>query len=127
MFDLVKNIESYPQFMDGCRSAKILESGDNFVVASLELGKGKISQAFTTRNTMIEPDSINLELVDGPFKYFRGFWSFTALEAQACKVHLRLEFEFKNKLIAMAAGKFFESVANDQVDALCKRAKQIYG
>lgn len=126
MFDLVKDIERYPEFMDGCSGAKILEQGQDWVVARLELNKAKITQSFTTRNTMSEPNEIELELVDGPFKYFRGHWSFKQLKDQACKVQLRLEFEFKNKLIAMAAGKLFETVASHQVESLCRRARQVY-
>ena len=62
----------------------------------------------------------------GTFKSVHGFWRFTALGENACKVSFDLEFELKNKLLGMAIGKLFEAVASKQVDALCARARQIY-
>lgn len=126
MFDLINDIEAYPQFMDGCVSAKILARGDDWVEARLELSKAGVSQHFVTRNQLQAPLSMTLDLVDGPFKYLRGMWRFTPLGEQACKVAFELEFELQNRLLGLAVGKLFETVTNKQVDALCARAKQIY-
>lgn len=127
MFRLVNDIEAYPQFMDGCVGAEVLERSNGEVTARLDLSKLGMRYSFTTRNLLSEPDSMEMQLVEGPFKQFRGVWSFTALAADACKVSLELEFEFSNSLIALAAGKWFESVANELVAGLCRRAEQIYG
>lgn len=126
MFDLINDIEAYPQFMDGCVGAKILARGDDWLEARLELSKAGVSQSFVTRNQLQSPHSMNMNLVDGPFKYLRGVWRFTPLGEQACKVSFELEFELQNRLLGMAVGKLFESVSNKQVDALCARAKQVY-
>ncbi|HCS65310.1 MAG TPA: ubiquinone-binding protein [Cellvibrio sp.] len=126
MFDLINDIEAYPQFMDGCVGAKILARGDDWLEARLELSKAGVSQSFVTRNQLQPPHSMSMNLVDGPFKYLRGVWRFTPLGEQACKVTFELEFELQNRLLGMAVGKLFEVVSNRQVDALCARAKQIY-
>ena len=126
MFELINDIESYPQFMDGCVGAKILARGEDWLEARLELSKAGVSQSFVTRNQLQPPHSMSMNLVDGPFKYLRGVWRFTPLSEQACKVTFELEFELQNRLLGMAVGKLFESVSNKQVDALCARAKQIY-
>lgn len=126
MFDLINDIEAYPQFMDGCVGAKILARGDDWLEAGLELSKAGVSQSFVTRNQLQPPHSMSMNLVDGPFKYLRGVWRFTPLGEQACKVTFELEFELQNRLLGMAVGKLFEVVSNRQVDALCARAKQIY-
>ncbi|EME0905791.1 ubiquinone-binding protein, partial [Vibrio parahaemolyticus] len=65
-------------------------------------------------------------LVDGPFKTLRGGWVFTALDEQACKVELKLEFEFSSKMIEMAFGKIFNELTSNMVNAFTKRAKQVY-
>lgn len=70
---------------------------------------------------------MGMALVEGPFKSMSGQWSFKSLAADACKVSLSLEFEFSNGLVAKAASKWFESVANELVDGLCRRAIQVYG
>ena len=126
MFDLINDIEAYPQFMDGCVGAKILARGDDWLEARLELSKAGVSQSFVTRNQLQPPHSMSMNLVDGPFKYLRGVWRFTPLGEQACKVTFELEFEMQNRLLGMAVGKLFESVSNKQMDALCARAKQVY-
>lgn len=126
MFELINDIEAYPQFMDGCVGAKILARGDDWLEARLELSKAGVSQSFVTRNQLQPPHSMSMNLVDGPFKYLRGVWRFAPLGEQACKVTFELEFELQNRLLGMAVGKLFERVSNKQVDALCVRAKQVY-
>ena len=126
MFDLVADVERYPEFMPGCQKTELLGKGDDWMEARLTLGKGKINQTFATRNKVDAPKTMELNLLEGPFKRLHGVWTFTALSETACKIQLKLEFEFSNRLVAMAAGKLFEAAANQQVDALCKRARQLY-
>ena len=126
MFDLVNDIEAYPQYMDGCVGAQILKREGDWLEARLELSKAGVSQSFITRNHLQAPFSMSMDLVDGPFKRLHGGWHFTALAENACKVSFELEFELANKLLGVAVGKLFESVANRQVDAVCARARQIY-
>lgn len=126
MFNLVNDIEAYPQYMDGCTGATIIARGEDWVEAQLELNKAGVSQRFTTRNQLQPPERMVMNLVDGPFTYLRGVWQFTPLGESACKVSFHLEFEMKNRLLGMAVGKLFESVGSKQVDALCARAQQVY-
>ncbi len=126
MFDLVNDIEAYPQYMDGCIGAQILSRSDAQVTARLDLSKLGMRYSFTTRNQLTPPVSMNMALVEGPFKQMSGIWEFKALAEKACKVSLTLDFEFSSSLVAKAAGKWFESVANELVDGLCRRAAQVY-
>jgi ribosome-associated toxin RatA of RatAB toxin-antitoxin module len=127
MFDLVNDIEAYPQYMDGCVGARILRRGDDWLEARLDLGIGGFSQSFVTRNQLIPPHRMTLALVDGPFSHFDGGWTFTPLSEDACKVNLELRFDLKSRLLGLAAGKLLETVTGKQVDALCARARVIYG
>lgn len=126
MYDLVNDIEAYPQYMDGCTGAKVLARGEDWLEARLELSKAGVTQSFVTRNHLQAPHKMTMSLVDGPFNFLRGTWQFTPLNEQACKVSFSLEFEMKNRLLGMAVGKLFESVGSKQVDALCARARQVY-
>lgn len=127
IFSLVSDIEAYPQYMEGCTGARILVAGDDLVEARLDLSKAGIKQTFTTRNQVIRPQLIVMELVEGPFRSLNGRWLFDALDSEACKVSLDLQFEIDGKLANLAAGKLFESVAGNLVDSLCKRAHTLYG
>ncbi len=122
MYELVNCIEAYPEFLPYCKSAKIKEQKDNVVIASLEIVKDPIRKSFTTRNTLTPPDSIMIELLDGPFEYLRGHWQFIALEDNACKVNFTLDFAFKNKLFSAVSKPLLNYIANDMVKAFIKRA-----
>ena len=127
MFDLVNDIGAYPQFMDGCVGAEVLQRGEDFIEARLELSRGGVRQSFVTRNQLRGAEQVSMQLVEGPFRRFRGDWRFKSLGADACKVSLELEFEFRNRLLALAANRLFEEVANQLVDAVCRRADVVYG
>ena len=127
MFDLVNDIEAYPQYMDGCVGAKILRREADWLEARLDLQKAGVTQSFITRNHLQPPTTMTMTLVDGPFSKLHGCWRFAPLSDTACKVSFELEFEMKNRLLGMAVGKLFEAVANRQVDALCARAQTVYG
>ena len=127
MFDLVNDVASYPQFMQGCQTAEVFEHTEQQMVARLDLKKGGVKTSFMTRNRLQAPSEIEMNLEDGPFKSLKGVWRFKSLTPQACKVSLDLEFEFNNMAVGLAASKLFSSMANDLVDSLCRRADQIYG
>jgi len=127
MFDLVNDVASYPLYMDNCVGAEILEQSKGSMVARLDLKKGLISYSFTTCNTLYEPERISMSLQQGPFSQFSGVWSFKALTETACKVMLDLEFEFNSLSVGIASSGLFTSVANNLVDALSLRAKEVYG
>ena len=127
LFGLVADIERYPDFLAGCNEAVILSQEELSVVAKLGLSRAGFSHSFVTRNTLIPFERIELRLVDGPFERFEGHWHFKALGADACKVQLTLDFQLKSGLMNIAAGKLFDRVALDLVDAVVKRAEHMFG
>jgi ribosome-associated toxin RatA of RatAB toxin-antitoxin module len=127
VFSLVNDVESYPQYMDGCVGAEVLLREPDMLEARLDLAKGGIQHSFSTRNRMVPGQSIVLELIEGPFDSFAGRWDFTGLGDSACKVNLALEFQVSNGLLGAAAARLFDRVTNNLVDAVGRRAKQVYG
>ena len=128
MYQLVDDIESYPQFLPWCRSTEILERKECEVRASIEIAKGALNKSFTTHNRSQKNKIIEVRLVKGPFKHLEGYWRFDALKnADASKISLDLDFEFESRLIAMAVGPIFNQIANTMVDAFTQRAVEIYG
>ncbi|TGD74148.1 type II toxin-antitoxin system RatA family toxin [Mangrovimicrobium sediminis] len=127
LFDLVNDIEAYPAYMDGCVGAQILRREADLVEARLDLAKGVVSQSFATRNRLVDERHISLELVEGPFDHFRGSWEFLPLGEAACKVSLELEFRVRSSLLGAAAARLFDSVSDNLVSAVERRARQLYG
>ena len=86
-----------------------------------------MNKSFTTLNRLQKNKTIEMRLIDGPFKHLHGFWRFDELKPGACKVSLDLDFEFSNKLLSLAIGPIFNQVANTLVDSFVERAKHVYG
>lgn len=131
MYGLVNDIRSYPLFLPWCSDAFVHEErheeSGGIVLATLEVAKGAVRHQFTTRNTLLEPTTIKMELVNGPFSSLGGIWTFRELSPEACKIGLALQFDFQGPLSKMAFGSVFSQAANSMVDAFCRRANDIYG
>ncbi|MEC8356097.1 MAG: type II toxin-antitoxin system RatA family toxin [Pseudomonadota bacterium] len=126
MFDLVNDIEAYPSFMPGCRGARVLEATENELVGELQLGAVGVEQRLTTRNTLERPHKIAMTLIEGDFTEFFAAWHFKALSEEASKVSLEMRFAFSRALLNAAASSLFSKMANAQVDAMVKRAAEVY-
>jgi len=126
MFNLVNNIEEYPNFLPWCHSARVLKSFDNIVEASLDIAWSGIHKSFATRNELTPHEKMRMTLVSGPFRHFVGVWSFVA-ENQGCRVTLDLEFEVLGNWVGRLFQPVFHRIADSLVDAFCKRAVQLYG
>lgn len=127
IYDLVNDIESYPDFLPWCRRSEILYQEESRLEAKIILSKGAITQQFTTMNTMIPGRRIDLRLVEGPFRRLKGSWCFDPVGDQGCKILFDMDYEMGRGLLGLAFGKIFNQLANSLVDAFCKRAYQQYG
>ncbi|MBF7073002.1 type II toxin-antitoxin system RatA family toxin [Glaciecola sp. MH2013] len=127
MFALVNDVNAYEDFLPGCEKSTVLEQSDEHMLASMVLSKAGVRQTLTTKNTLIKNAKIVMDLSDGPFKSLTGGWTFTPLSDDACKIELKLNFVFSNKLMELAFGKIFNALANNMVNAFSQRAKEVYG
>ena len=127
MFDLVKDVDRYKEFLPWCTDSELLSHEGNRICGRIEVARMGVRQAFSTCNTYEEPRHMDIELREGPFKSLHGAWYFVALRDDACKVVLVLDFEFSNKLMNAAFGKVFHQLANTLVESFCTRARGKYG
>ena len=79
------------------------------------------------RNTNTPPTSIDMELVEGPFKHLQGKWVFKPLRADACKIEFELHYEFSSRVLEQLIGAVFNKITSSFVDSFCKRAEVVYG
>lgn len=127
MFSLVNDVERYVEFLPWCSAARVHEESAGVLVAELEISRGGVSQRFTTRNALVPPQRMTLELVEGPFEWFAGEWRFTPLSDEACKVELEMDFEYAGRIARTALAPLFAKSADEQVDAFCARARSLFG
>ena len=126
MFDLVERVEDYPLFLPWCGDVQVAERSQHKLKATLNINYHGIKQSFTTENVNQAPSSMEMHLVDGPFKQLHGTWKFIALRQDACKIEFNLKYEFSSKLLEHLIGPVFSKITNSFVDAFCARAEAIY-
>ena len=126
MFDLVNDIESYPAFLPWCRHAQVTARESLALCASIEVAKGPVAKRFSTRNTLVTDQRIDMQLLDGPFRSLQGTWLFNPDNSGLCQVVFKLEFEYSNTLVATTLGPLFEQAADRLVQAFCRRAEELY-
>lgn len=126
MFELVNDIESYPDFLPWCSGSRILKREDDIVEAELHISKAGFNKSFATRNTSDGKGKLFMTLLDGPFLSLEGVWDFMPLREDASKISLDLEFEMHGKLANIAFGGVFIQICNTLIGSFANRAKQVY-
>lgn len=128
MFELINDIERYPEFVPGCRAASVLERAPGMQRARLTVGSGALATSFVTRNQLVPHSSVQMELEEGPFRSLTGQWTLESLpvagDESGCSVQLVLRFELQKGLAGLAMGPLIERMAGSLVDAFVARARQ---
>ena len=127
MFALVRDAERYPQFLPWCSAARVETGEAGMTRATLHIDYHGVHTQFTTENAHQPPSTIEIRLVQGPFKHLQGSWRFSPLGDAACKIQLRLAYEFSSKLLEKLVGPVFGYIANSLVDAFVRRAERLHG
>jgi len=132
MFDLVANIEQYPQFVPMCKKLVIRsrrQKGDRErILADMSVAYKFIGESFTSQVTLNRPQlMIDVEYIDGPFRYLENQWRFVECDNGHCEVHFSIDYEFKSKMLGRLLGSMFELVFSRFTAAFEQRADEIYG
>ena len=122
LYALVQDIEAYPEFLPWCLAAQVREHSAHRTVATLTVGLRGLKQSFTTENIDREAESIDMQLLEGPFRRFSAHWRFKPLGRHAARIEFSLSYEFANRLLARALEPLFDQIANTMVDAFTRRA-----
>lgn len=126
MYDIVNDVDSYPEFLPWCGGVKIHQLDNSSMEASILMRGAGLNHWFKTRNSMVPGKSIEIKLVEGPFRKLDGRWSFTPIDSEGCKIELRLQFEMKQGLASTLIAPAFARIANTMVDSFCDRARDQY-
>lgn len=126
MFELVRDVEHYPNFLAWVTHAEVHEQADGQQEATLQLSIAGLTHSIRTRNELDPGRSLSMQMADGPFQRFSGRWNFGDLGI-GCRVELHLGFDFDNPVLAAAFNAGFVTVANRMMDDFCRRAEVLYG
>lgn len=133
MFDLVADVESYPQFLPMCESLKVRSrkerEGKTLLIADMTVGYKLIRETFTSQ-VLLKPDEkvIETKYVDGPFRYLDNKWQFLpSANPEHSEVKFYIDYEFKSRTLGFLMGSMFDIAFRKFTEAFEKRADQIYG
>lgn len=126
MFDLVVNIERYPEFLPGYLCARIRGRGGKTLYVDQMVGIGGIRWRFSSVATTERPVSIIIRSTDSPFRHLEIDWRFTA-SLTDCRVAFRLTYELNSRILDAILGRWFDAIAERIVSAFLKEADRLYG
>lgn len=133
MFDLVADVERYPEFVPLCQSLKIRQrtpqpDGTEVVIADMTVSFKLVRESFTSQVTLDRPNlKITVEYLKGPFSNLENRWTFEAKSETECDVGFFLSYEFKSRMLAMLMGAMFDAAFARFSAAFEKRADVVYG
>jgi ribosome-associated toxin RatA of RatAB toxin-antitoxin module len=125
MFALVVDVERYPEFLPWCAATEVYERTARTTRARLDVDYRGLKTSIATRNAKDPPESITLELEEGPFQRFSGAWRFEALGDEGCRVELTLDYAFSGKALETLLGAAFGLIAETMVESFVRRAESL--
>ena len=134
MFDLVADVERYPDFVPLCqaltvRRRKDLGAGRELVIADMRVGYKAIRETFTSQITL-DPtgQTITVEYLEGPFSSLENRWTFTPEpDDRRSVVEFYIAYEFRSRMLGMLMGSMFDSAFRRFAEAFEQRADRVYG
>ena len=127
MFDLVADIERYPEFLPWCVACRVSKVEGPVIWGDLMVGFKVFREKFTSKVTLRAPDRIDVEYIDGPFRYLNNHWQFNPTnDGLATEVDFFIDFEFRSRMLLAMASTVFNEAVRRMVGAFETRAGVIH-
>lgn len=134
LFDLVADVERYPEFLPWCIAARITKREGNVLFADLVVGFHVVRETFTSKVTLAPPANsasawgrIDVTYLTGPFRYLNNHWIFEGVGAGECRIDFYIDFAFRSAFLQRVMGAVFNEAVRRMVRAFETRAQRIYG
>lgn len=131
MYNLVADVEKYPEFLPLCEGLTVRSRKDRdgkaLLVADMTVGYKAFRETFTTQ-VLLKPEenAIDVKYLDGPFKYLDNRWRFEPDENGGCSVYFFIDYEFKSRILGAVMGSMFDRAFRMFAEAFEARADRIY-
>ncbi len=128
LFDLVADVERYPEFLPWCLAARVTRRERDMLWADLLIGFKMVRERFTSRVTLDRANHrIDVIYEEGPFKHLDNRWLFKPAANGHCQLDFHVEFEFRSALLSRIIGVLFHEAVRRMVHAFEGRARKLYG
>ena len=125
LFDLVSDVDDYPNFLPWCVALRVTSRDDNEIRADMVVGFKMLREKFTSRVTLTPKERIDVEYLDGPFRYLENRWLFIDKDG-GCEIDFFIDFEFRSRLLRKIMEPLFHEAVRRMVRAFEKRATERY-
>jgi coenzyme Q-binding protein COQ10 len=132
MFDLVADVERYPDFVPLCRELKVRQrstarAGVEIVIADMTVAYKFVRESFRSRVTIDKPNlQILVEYLEGPFSHLDNRWGFRPTGARSCEVEFFIAYEFRSRALGLLMGSVFDAAFRRFAAAFERRADEVY-
>lgn len=128
IFDLIADVERYPEFLPWCVAARIRQRpAPNVLVADLVIGYKVFRERFTSHVQLNRPTRIDVKYYEGPFRYLNNHWNLEPRGDSECVIDFYVDFEFKSRMLQKVIQTLFNEAVHRMVGAFEKRAEALYG
>jgi coenzyme Q-binding protein COQ10 len=127
MFDLVADVERYPEFLPWCLAARIRRREGQTIHADMVIGFRMVRERFASKVDLAPPHRIDVAYAEGPFKYLNNHWIFEPAPDGGCVIDFFVKFEFRNRVLQKLIEVLFQEAVRRMVSAFEARARALYG
>lgn len=127
MYDLVANVDAYPEFLPWCLATRIKSNENNVMIADMVIGFKMIREKYTSEVTLSPNERVDVIYKNGPFKYLKSHWIFKQKAGGGCDIDFYVDFEFRSVLLQKVMGAVFNEAVQLMMNAFEKRAISLYG
>lgn len=127
LFDLVADVERYPQFLPGVLESSIRRRHDHTILVEMIIAVGPLRKRFSSVGMLQRPHRIDITSDDALFERFAQSWTFAPAATGGTDVGYHVDFQFRSRLLQALMGASFADRTAATMIAFERRAHQLYG
>lgn len=127
VYQVVADVRRYPEFLPWCSACRITRQSGRTFWSEMTISFKVYRETFTSKVTLSPYDQIDVEYVDGPFRYLKNEWTFEPDGKGGCYINFYIDFEFKSRMLQKLIGIVFNEAVQRMTRAFERRAHELYG
>jgi coenzyme Q-binding protein COQ10 len=129
IYNIVIDIEKYPEFLPWCSDAEVISRTENEIIADLTINFQGFKESYRSKVELSPPSEgvagVNVVMISGPFTHLHNIWKIEEID-EGVKISFFIDFEFKSFLLGKIMGAFFSVACHKMVKAFEDRANELY-
>lgn len=124
LFNIVADVERYPEFVPGCLSAQILKRQPDRWTVDNVFGFGPFRNRFLSLAEVDPPNALTVSSRDGPWREFLMLWRFLP-QSGGCSISCEATLDFRSPLLAALASVAAAEIERRVIAAFQSRALRL--